>query len=239
MRKLLAGLLMAVAAVIAAPSLAADIPMYPPVIDIPDLPPVDYGLQGAFYLRGSAAVNVMWASDASHGCVCIDEITDHGYGYSFGAGFGYETGTGLRADVTVDYLSNTGLTADGQYELALRSSLGMANVYYDFSFSGWGSKGGYHHGSAEGGLGGYVGLGVGGAYNASEVTGDCTCDTGDSVEAAGALMAGVTYDMGSIVGDLGYRALYMNKVTNQETTPYYVNDVWTHEIRGTLRYRFN
>ena len=257
MRTLIAALLMAIAALAAAPLQAADFPEYPPVINIPDLPPVDYGLEGSFYLRGSAAVNMLWAYDASYECVCINDITDHGYGYSFGGGFGYETGTGLRADVTVDYLSNVGLTADDTYELTLRSTLGMANFYYDFSFGGMGggkkhgggkhdgdgkNPGYYHHtGRAEGGLGGYLGFGVGAAFNQVEVEeiGGCDCEPGESVEAVGALMAGLTYDMGTVVGDLGYRALYMNKVTNQAETPYYVNDVWAHEFRGTVRYRFN
>ena len=60
-----------------------------------------------------------------------------------------------------------------------------------------------------------------------------------SVEAAGALMAGVTYDMGALVGDLGYRFIYMNKITNGAPTPFYVNNAMIHELRGTLRYRFN
>ena len=255
MRTLIAALLMAIKALAAAPIQAADFPQYPPVIDIPDLPPVDYGLGDSFYLRGSAAVNMLWAYDASYECVCINEITDDGYGYSFGAGFGYETGTGLRADFTVDYLSNVGLTADDTYELTLRSTLGMANVYYDFSFGGGmgggkhygkskdGKNPGYHHGGGgmEGGLGGYVGLGIGAAFNRVEVedVDGCECESGESVEAVGAVMAGLTYDMGTIVGDLGYRGLYMNKVTNATDVPYYVNDVWAHEFRGTVRHRFN
>ncbi|MNT85291.1 hypothetical protein D3C72_2254420 [compost metagenome] len=53
-------------------------------------------------------------------------------------------------------------------------------------------------------------------------------------------MAGVTYDMGAAVADLGYRGLYMPGLTNGSTTqPLYVNDNFIHELRGTVRYRFN
>ena len=63
MRTLYAAVLMAGAAVIAAPALAADMPYYPPVIEIPD---VDYGYSGSFYLRGSAGLNLMWAPHVNH-----------------------------------------------------------------------------------------------------------------------------------------------------------------------------
>lgn len=234
MRKLIAVVALALAAFVGGPATAADMPEYPD-FEIPDLPPVDYGLEGSFYLRGSAAGNFLWAKEIEYGCICV-EITDGGYGYSFGAGFGYETGDGLRADVTIDYLNNTGLTAtDGivDYKLALRSTLGLINVYYDFGLGGGG-----HHG-AEGGFGGYLGVGLGMAYNQTTVTGGCVCVDGSSVEGAAALMAGVTYDMGSLVADLGYRGIYMNKITNGDVTPYYINHAFTHEVRGTLRYRFN
>ena len=57
-------------------------------------------------------------------------------------------------------------------------------------------------------------------------------------------MAGVGYDMGTWTADLGYRLLYINEVNNWPTDPsvnsyYYVDDLWTHELRGTVRYRFN
>ena len=43
---------------IAGQAVAADLPYYPPVIEIPD---VDHGYSGSFYLRGSAGLNLMWA----------------------------------------------------------------------------------------------------------------------------------------------------------------------------------
>jgi hypothetical protein len=238
MRKLLGAIVVAVAALIAGQGLAADFPDY----DI-EVPEVDYGLAGSFYLRGSAALNMMTARDVTFTdpCAClapvVSPVTGSGYGYSFGAGFGYETGDGLRGDVTIDYLSNSGMT-DGTYALELRSTIALANAYYDFNFGG-GS------GSAAGGFGAYVGAGIGAAYNQTHVTGPGAGPDGANFAAAGALMAGVTYDMGDWVADVGYRLIYMPQITNGSSamlpaaTPYYVNQNFINELRGTVRYRFN
>jgi len=239
MRKLFSIALVALAALFAGPAMAADFPSYPPL----EIPEVDYGLEGSFYLRGSVGANSMTATDTTYqSCVCgtavtlVNPITGAGYGYSVGAGFGYETGTGLRADLTVDYLTNTGMT-DGTYQIDLRSTITMANAYYDFNFGDMGT--------ADGGFGAYVGAGVGAAYNQTVATGPFPGPDGANWAAAGALMAGVTYDMGDAVADLGYRALYMPQITNGSAavpptaTPYYVNHALIHEVRGSLRYRFN
>jgi opacity protein-like surface antigen len=235
MRALLAGLLVAIGAAFAAsPSQAAD--MYYPPIEIPD---VDYGVEGSFYLRGSLAVNYMWSREVTYDdpCLCaaiVSPVTTAGYGYSFGAGFGYETGTGLRTDFTLDYLNSVGLS-DGTYELTLRSTIAMANAYYDFPLST----------DDYGGFGAYVGAGIGAAYNQTSVTGPGAGPDGANWTAAAALMSGVTYDMGSVVADLGYRLLYMPQITNGSAamlpvgSPYYINENLIHELRGTLRYRFN
>lgn len=234
MRKLTAIVIAAILAFALAPAaIAADLPEYP-TYDIPDLPPVDYGLGGSFYLRGSVAGNAWWASDANY-CGCAVTFDAPGYGYSIGAGVGYETGDGFRADLTYDYLSINGLTATTNNTVNLRSSLFLANAYYDFKFD--------DYGSANGGFGAYVGAGVGFGYNYSEVMSpaDVRLAWGTSVEAAGAVMAGVTYDMGTVVADLGYRGIYMNKVMSQPPAappPYLINNNWIHEVRGTLRYRF-
>ena len=167
MRKLTAAVLVAGVTAMAGPVLAADLPYYPPVIDIPD---VDYGYSGSFYLRGSAGLNALWAKEANaYECVapCGGLVVTQfpfvsmGYGYSVGAGFGFETGTGLRFDATLDYLGNEGLKVTkgpaygaraGDYTVKLRSTLALANVYYDFSLGG----SGYGYGAA-GGAFGYVG----------------------------------------------------------------------------------
>ena len=247
MRKLIAAMMVAGATIVGGQAIAADMPYYPPVIEIPD---VDYGVSGSFYLRGSAALNWHWGEELTH--PLIDETweySEYGYGYSWGAGFGYETGNGLRFDGTIDSVETAGLKItkdtgdvdiDGDYTLMLRSTVALANVYYDFGLGGdWG----YSAGS--GGAFGYVGAGVGVAWNHAEVNGPVTnpVPTGTNVSAAGALMAGVGYDMGDWVADVGYRALYIDQVNNDPTTDpdlyYEANGNWIHELRGTVRYRFN
>jgi hypothetical protein len=221
---------------LAGQAIAADMPYYPPVIEIPD---VDYGYAGSFYLRGSVAGNVLTGHEYYPGCPggCAGagpfSITQLGYGYSFGAGVGYETGTSVRADVTLDHGYNSG-AGDATYSLGLRSTILLANAYYDFPLGG-GS-------GAAGGFGAYVGAGVGGAYLQTTVTGGLATPDGNSWAPAAALMAGVTYDMGAIVADLGYRGIYMPQITNAQIAPntsFYANHALTHELRATMRYRFN
>lgn len=249
MRKLFPAVVVAAAALVAGPVVAADPPQYPDI----EVPEVDYGLGGSFYLRGSAAINLHWASAVTHPGVVPPEtysINQLGYGYSWGAGFGYETGDGLRFDATIDSVETKGLRItktgqgleDGDYTLMLRSTVALANIYYDFGF---GDGFGY---SGNGGAFGYVGAGAGVAWNRADVNSPLAAPTpvpsGGNVSAAGALMAGVGYDMGSWVADLGYRALYINQINNAPTNPatdsyYEVNNNWIHELRGTVRYRFN
>jgi len=231
---------------------AADMPQYPD-LQVPD---VDYGVGGSFYLRGSAALNLHWAPEVVHPAdpAEVNAIEKYGYGYSWGAGFGYETGTGLRFDGTIDSVETTGLmitkttppapTGDaGDYTLMLRSTVALANVYYDFGLGD--AFGGY---TGAGGAFGYVGAGAGVAFNHAEVNSPLTAvtpvPTGSNVSAAAAVMAGIGYDMGKWVADLGYRGLYINEVNNaptDESTPSYyeVHDNWIHEVRGTVRYRFD
>jgi hypothetical protein len=245
MRKLIAAAMVAGATLVGGQAIAADFPYYPPVIEIPD---VDYGVSGSFYLRGSAAANAMWTPEVVHPTATprTFAIDGFGYGYSVGAGVGYETGTGVRFDVTVDYLSNdnmqvtvpagtTGLTA-GVHKLQLRSTVALANAYYDFGFG----DGGY---GAAGGTFGYVGAGAGVAFNdfITEGPAGSPADTrAHNASFAGAGMAGVGYDFGQVVADVGYRAVYIANLNNNvATAPYSLTNNWVHEVRGTLRYRFN
>lgn len=227
MRILLAALLVAMAAFIGAPARAADMPDYPDI----EVPEVDYGLSGSFYLRGSAAANLLWARQhiSTAGCVCLPP-TSPGFGYSIGAGFGYETGTGLRVDVTSDYLANSGLS-NGTHTLHLRAGIGLANAYYDFSFGG---------DALSGGWGAYVGAGLGGAVYTTHVTGVGAPADGGGFSPVVAGMAGVQYDMGNIVADVGYRLMYLPQISNNThgVSSFYLNDNTVHEVRGTLRYRF-
>ena len=57
---------------------------------------------------------------------------------------------------------------------------------------------------------------------------------------AAAGMVGVGYDFGQVVADVGYRALYLSDITNDTAAfPYSIANAWAHELRGTVRYRFN
>ena len=252
MRKLLASVALT-AALLTGPAVAADIPEYPDI----EIPEVDYGLGGSFYLRGSAGLAVAWAAhkhDPADGLTyTIDTL---GYGYSWGGGLGYETGNGLRFDVTMDSVEQAGMSITkvppavdfGTYTLILRSTVALANVYYDFGFGGTDGLGGFGY-TGEGGAFGYIGAGAGVAGN--HPPGNCPINpaiipvpTGTNFTWAAAAMAGVGYDMGTWTADLGYRLLYINEVNNWPTDPsvnsyYYVDDLWTHEVRGTVRYRFN
>ena len=256
MRKLIAAVLVA-GATLVAPAIAADFPEYPPVIDIPD---VDYGVQGSFYLRGSAAANMLWSKEAyAYECNCgvgpdpvitLFPFNAMGYGYSIGAGAGYETGTGLRVDATVDFIGNNGLNVhkgpaygarEGDYTVSLRSTIALANAYYDFSFGG----GGYGY-SAAGGMFAYVGGGAGLAFNHLSISSPPTnplgtTADGDNTSFAAAGMVGVGYDFGSVVADLGYRAVYIADLSNGLAAPAteWAHNNWLHEVRGTVRYRFN
>ena len=249
MRKLLALATVGTVVLLGGQAVAADMPEYPN-IDIPD---VDYDVGGSFYLRGSAALNFHWAPEVVHPWLAddIDPIVDYGYGYSWGAGFGYETGTGLRFDGTMDSVETTGLKItkannavdDGDYTLMLRSTVALANIYYDFGLGD--GFGGY---SGGGGAFGYVGAGAGVAWNHAQINSPLGAPTpvptGDNVSAAAAVMVGVGYDMGKWVADVGYRGLYINEINNSPTddttSSYYeIHNNWSHEMRGTVRYRFD
>lgn len=227
---------------IAGQAVAADLPYYPPVIEIPD---VDYGYSGSFYLRGSAGANLTWAHEVNHPTATPSRyaIDGFGYGYSVGVGAGFETGTGLRFDATYDYLGNNGMRAtindgggplvDGVHSLSLRSSVLLANAYYDFGFGdGYGAAGGAF---------GYVGAGAGIAFNDAVVTDPLGAESrSQNTSLAAAGMVGVGYDFGQVVADVGYRALYINRIENTTAAfPFSVDNNWVHEVRGTVRYRFN
>lgn len=243
MRKFLAVAALVHAAFVAGPSPAADLTVYTPPV-----PPADYNLGGSFYLRGSAAINLHRAPSIDHpeGDDGVIDTNQDGFGYSVGAGFGYETGSGLRFDATIDQLETKGLRItkddgdpdDGDYTLMLRSTLALANVYYDFSLG----SGGF--GYTGNGAFAYVGAGAGVAWNHAEVNApeDFFVPTGGNVSAAAAVMAGVGYDFGNWVADVGYRGVYINEINNRPTTGdqfYTIDNNIIHEVRGTVRYRFN
>lgn len=240
MKKLVACAVLGAAALVSTAAMAADpvsfdYPVYKDYVP-PYVPPVDEGLKGSFYLRGSVAGNYAWSRQARHpDAGDVVSITEGGWGYSAGIGAGYETGTGFRFDTTVDYLANNDMTADiggADHTLELRSTIVLANAYYDFGLGDMGL-------SAAGGAFGYVGAGAGVAFNDSRVSDGSFGPWGSNTSFAAAGMTGVGYDFGSIVADLGYRALYIASIENDNETPRYaLDDTLVHELRATLRYRF-
>ncbi len=251
MNKLVASIALGVVAVVSAPVLAADpvsydYPVYKDYVP-PYVPPVDHGLKGSFYLRGSLGGNLGWGWRVNHPSQnpSIFEIDRLGVGYSAGIGAGFETGDGLRFDVTVDHLHNDGMStvitgagpvALGRHDLHLRSTIALANAYYDFGLGDLGL-------SAAGGAFAYVGAGAGLAFNRmGNVEPGATAATnwGGNTSFAAAGMVGVGYDFGALVADLGYRGIYINKLENTTApNPYSIDHALIHELRATLRYRFN
>jgi hypothetical protein len=228
MRILVALLMVALSAMFGAQAVrAADMPE----IQVPE---VDYGLQGSFYLRGSVAGNLLWTQQHIDLCGCSVPPTAAGYGYSVGAGFGYETGSGLRVDGTLDYLQNDGET-DGTYALHLKGAVALANIYYDFPLGGMGM------GSAGGGFGAYLGAGAGATFYKTSVSGPAPLPAdGSAWTPTAAAMAGLSYDAGNWVADVGFRLLYLPTITNNVSGAgnYFLYDNTVHEVRGTVRYRF-
>ena len=74
MRILLAVLVVAFGALLGTAARAADLPEYPDV----EVPTVDYGLQGGFYLRGSAGMNTLWTQQHLGVCGCSEPPVENG-----------------------------------------------------------------------------------------------------------------------------------------------------------------
>ncbi|HUV32270.1 MAG TPA: hypothetical protein VMW31_01760 [Devosiaceae bacterium] len=217
MRNLVAVLVLVFAFALPGLAVAADVP------ETPYAPPqVDYGLGGGWYIRGSKALSWDWADDV---VTCGCGTTAEGWNWSVGAGVGYEFGNGLRIDKTFDYGIATGLT-DGGDNYSLTTSLILANAYIDFGLGD-----GYN---ASGGWIGYVGGGAGGAYYTLAADGSID---GSGWTLAAAAMAGVGYDMGSDVLDVGYRFVYLNELATGDAIPAVVNGYYSHEIRVSWRHR--
>jgi opacity protein-like surface antigen len=81
------------------------------------------------------------------------------------------------------------------------------------------------------------------AFNHAEVSAPAgvVVPSGSNSSLAAAGMIGVGYDFGAVVADVGYRGVYIAELSNGAAAPDTVwsNDNWLHEVRGTLRYRFN
>src|SRR5690606_14619460 len=133
----------------------------------------------------------------------------------------------LRLDVTADYISHHG-PIDGADGIETPKGVILANAYFDIPLS-------RDYGTAAGGLGGYLGAGIGGAYRERPAASGEAHD-GAALSPAFAAMAGVTYDIGDWVGDLGYRGIYLAQQDDANAAPDAAPspaDGALHELRGT------
>jgi opacity protein-like surface antigen len=198
--------------------------------------------------------------------------------WSVGGGIGRHLGHGFRADITYDYrfeadasgfLQNHYATLDGTRSFGLKSSVLLANVYYDFNQGGRFSP--------------YLGVGLG--YVRHETTPGTVLDTcgctgtidGEKTGGvAAALMAGVTINLtggrgrdavvegGStkdapvyvasnrgLLLDVGYRYMYLGDAATGAVRGDFgggvvevsedptVENIHSHELRMGLRYNLN
>lgn len=220
----------------------------------------------SWYVRGDVSHAWMDAGELSgaitpFGSLSIDNT------WSVGGGIGRYFGRGFRGDITYEYRGKTDVHGDGvcggastiTSDFSMRSSLLMANAYYDFRP--------YER------LTPYVGIGVGAANHKTSsgtyTTAGCGAATinysGDSEwTAAGALMAGFSFridrgapapvsikdgpvysEPGRLYLDVGYRFLYLGDAhTGTITNPLPVavtpgprlDDITAQEIRIGLRW---
>ena len=221
--------------------------------------PAAYTRSANWYLRGDYSYSWMDGDELSRAIVPFDNVSiDNTWG--LGGGVGYYFGRGVRGDVTYEWRGSTDVNGSGPGTLTtqfgLRSSLLLANLYYDFRplerFTP------------------YVGIGVGAARHSASggtIQTACTlCATygeDSNWSAAGALMAGFSFrfdrrqsapvsikDGGVVVDepghmhlDVGYRFLYLGDAhtgdlvgTTFATPGPRLADIMAQEIRVGLRW---
>lgn len=230
----------AVAAVIAAPALAADLP---PIIEPPIVPPLE--AVSGWYIRGDIGYKIYNEPDVSYanGAVELGE-EDFDDTWMVGLGVGYQFNRYLRADVTADYEFESDFysrticaapcaplthTTD---ESAMSVWTFMINGYVDLA---------HFYGFTP-----YVGGGVGVAYisiDALEETsgiGNPDIPGGDQWSFAANAQAGVSYDITEFLKvDANYRYLWLgdfegDRDAGGNTLEY--DNLSAHEFRIGLRY---
>ena len=220
--------------------------------------PVATTQPASWYVRGDYSHSWIDAGDLSGATTPFATLSIDNT-WAVGGGIGRYFGRGFRGDVTYEWRGKTDVTGGGPCSTAfdLKSSLLLANAYYDFRP--------YER------LTPYVGVGVGAAHHktGSGSIVDTGCGTpvlnfdGDSNwSAAGAVMAGLSFridrgghtpvsikdgpaysEPGRLHIDLGYRFLYLgdahtgNLVGVAPPTPGpRLDDITAHEIRVGLRW---
>ncbi len=237
--RMLDGALVAIAFLIVSPvtlgsAVAADMPEYPPIIDMPE--PLPIVATGGWYLRGDIGYkfyndptaelsNPNYASGTYTGGLgsLIDESLDDAYNVGIGAGFRFNEY--FRTDLTLDYESPAGFEGRLFCPGPVSGSCGASGVDLD----GDGTNDGYSTERADitawsalanayvdlgtyAGLTPYVGAGAGLSYlTTSDVrtAGGSTYNGDGKFNFAWALMAGASYAVDQQVSiDVGYR--YIN-----------------------------
>lgn len=190
-----------------------------------------------------------------------DSTIDSNWG--FGGGVGLYFGRGFRGDITIDRLMESDVSANladplsdlpGIRSFGLKSTVALANVYYDFDMG--------HRFTP------YVGLGLGFTRNKTTegiVTDPCGCLTGtiegdSTTHVAGAAMAGFQVKLRDRLSfDAGYRFLYLGEAATGPVNATYtapvtgghagtggyvsedpkIEDIHAHQFRLGLRYDIN
>jgi opacity protein-like surface antigen len=178
--------------------------------------------------------------------------TSIGRSWSYGGGVGYYFSKSVRGDLTVDFrqkadvrgtVSDINATFQGERQFGLKSTVALANLYYDFDMRSHFTP--------------YIGVGLGFAHHKTTdgvVVPSCVCsasiDGASNTTAAGALMAGFSAKLHDRVSlDAGYRFLYLGHAHTGDihgtnaiaVTPVVspdpkMDDIHAHEFRVGLRF---
>ncbi|MHA1164844.1 MAG: outer membrane protein [Alphaproteobacteria bacterium] len=203
-----------------------------PVVQVPaPIPIPDYA--NTFYLRGDFGWALYETPNIGDATTSYTN-DDMGDAFSLGAGFGYNFRDTIRGDITVDYRSDTDVSATNAvttHRTDLSSVAVLANVYYDFQ--------------GRNRLTPYVGGGIGFAYNETDnhmINGGGGTSGHGQAEFAGALMAGFSYRMNdSWLLDAGYRYLFLGDAKTESTATtngLKIEDIRAHELRFGFRREF-
>jgi opacity protein-like surface antigen len=206
-------------------------------------------------VRGDVGYAWMDANDLVANSFAFSSVSvDNTWG--LGAGIGIYFGSGVRGDLTDEWLARTDVHATGVAvaDFQLDTQVLLANLYYDF-----------HAGA---GFTPYIGIGVGAAFHSASsgtVTltcgGTCNFDGESKWTPAAALMAGLSWRLdrqapvsikdssvgatvpGRLHFDVGYRFLYLGEADTGHaigvaapTPGPRLEDITAHEFRIGLRY---